>query len=263
MVTVSIVTYHTPVEELEKSLYSLQSGLIDRIYIVDNGEERRIREWAEGKDRLLYIPAPNPGFGAGHNIAIRKALETGTKYHLVLNSDVYFNPEVVGKIYNYMEDHPEVGTLQPKIINPDGTLQYTCRKLPTPIDVFARRFLPDFMFKKRNERYLLKYLDPDIPHNIPYHQGSFMFLRAEALRQCGLFDERFFMYPEDIDLTRRIHRRWATLYYPDVSVTHDHRAESYHSLRMVRIHAFNMIKYFNKWGWFIDRKRRRYNKEIK
>lgn len=263
MLAVSIVTYHTSIEELEKSYTSLASPLIDKIYIVDNGREERLRTWSAAHDRIVYLEAPNPGYGAAHNMALRRSLADGTKYHLVLNSDVYFNPSVIDEICRYMDANRDVGALQPKITNPDGSLQYTCRKLPTPIDVFARRFLPSWMFGARNDRYLLKHLDHDRPHNIPYHQGSFMFLRTDALKDVGLFDESFFMYPEDIDLTRRIHRNWKTIYYPHVTVVHDHRAESYHNLRMTAIHAVNMMRYFNKWGWWFDRERRAFNRAIR
>ncbi len=89
-----------------------------------------------------------------------------------------------------------------------------------------------------------------------------MFFRVETLKKSGLFDERFFMYPEDIDISRRIHAIASTIYWPEVTVTHAHRASSYHSMKMLRIHAINMIKYFNKWGWFIDPGRRLYNQQI-
>lgn len=112
------------------------------------------------------------------------------------------------------------------------------------------------------EKYLLKHLDDTATWDIPYHQGSFMFLRKDALKAAGLFDERFFMYPEDIDLTRRIHRHYRTLYWPGVTITHSHRAASYHSPRMLWIHVTNMIRYFNKWGWLRDEERRRMNDAI-
>lgn len=262
MVSVSIVTFHTQLSELEICIASLDSHYIDCIYIIDNGEEERIRIWCDLHPEIIYIPAHNPGFGAGHNIAIRKSIEKEAKYHLVLNSDVHFNAKVIDEIIEYMEANPKTGTLQPKILNPDGSLQHTCRLLPTPLDVFARRFLPSFLYRKRNDRYLLKNLDPDKEHNIPYHQGSFMFIRVDALRETGLFDERFFMYPEDIDLTRRLHKMWKTMYYPGASIIHSHRADSYHSLKMTWIHIINMIKYFNKWGWWFDKERRQFNKQV-
>jgi GT2 family glycosyltransferase len=86
-----------------------------------------------------------------------------------------------------------------------------------------------------------------------------MFLRTKALTVSGLFDERFFMYPEDIDLSRRIHEHYDTLYYPHVFITHKHEAASYRNYKMLWIHIKNMVKYFNKWGWFKDKKREEIN----
>lgn len=161
-----------------------------------------------------------------------------------------------------MDSHPDVGQLHPALIYPDGRPQYTARRLPTPFDLFIRRFLPEQLFKKSRDRYLLKDMDLETIINVPYHQGSFMLLRVDALKQVGLFDERFFMYPEDIDLTRRMHERYQTIYNPFLKAVHAHRAESYKSGRMLRIHIVNMIRYFNKWGWFFDAERRKVNKSL-
>ena len=86
-----------------------------------------------------------------------------------------------------------------------------------------------------------------------------MLLRTQALQKVRLFDERFFMYPEDIDLTRRIHRDFLTVYYPHVTIIHNHEKASYKSLRMLWIHTINMCRYFNKWGWFSDKERDLFN----
>jgi len=77
-----------------------------------------------------------------------------------------------------------------------------------------------------------------------------------------MFDERFFMYPEDIDLTRRIHRKYRTVFYPEVSVVHQHAQGSYSNVKLLFIHIRNMVRYFNKWGWFFDKERREINNEI-
>ena len=87
-----------------------------------------------------------------------------------------------------------------------------------------------------------------------------MVFRSTVFSDVGLFDERFFMYPEDIDITRRVHRKYATVFYPYEKVIHDHGRASYKSVRMLFIHIRNMVKYFNKWGWFFDNERRRMNK---
>mgnify|MGYP003611155927 FL=1 len=88
-----------------------------------------------------------------------------------------------------------------------------------------------------------------------------MLLRSKALQKVGLFDERFFMYPEDIDLTRRIREYYRTVFYPHVPVIHNHAQGSYKSKKLLWIHIINLIRYFNKWGWFCDKKRQLINKE--
>lgn len=262
--TVSIVTYHTDPDELRLCLESLTSDVVDAIYIVDNSAmdgDTRVRVSVRDNPKVIYIPNKNTGYGSAHNIAIRLAMEGGARYHLVLNSDVRFEPEVLPRLISVMEARPGTGQLQPRIEYPDGKLQYTVRRLPAPVDVFVRRFLPETWIRRRNNRYLYKDKDLSEEFNPPYHQGSFMLLRVDALRKVGLFDERFFMYPEDIDLTRRMHREYKTLYYPKERIVHDHRAGSYHSFRLLWIHCVNMMRYFNKWGWFCDSERREWNRE--
>lgn len=261
--TVSIVTYHTDSNELRQCLKSLESGIVRRVYIVDNSAlegDDQVRELVSAIPNIEYIPSGNIGYGRAHNIAINRAMECGSTYHLVLNSDVRFDANVLGRLVKVMDSRQEIGQLQPRVEYPNGELQYTVRRLPAPIDVFGRRFLPKSWMRKRNSRYLYKDKDHDREFNPPYHQGSFMLLRMEALRKVGLFDERFFMYPEDIDLTRRIHKEYITLYYPFERIVHDHRAESYHSWRLLWIHCVNMVRYFNKWGWLRDKERNKWNK---
>lgn len=259
--TASIVVWHVELGELRECLRSLRSPAVGRVTVVDNAAEPRVAEFLAAEfPEAEYLPGENVGYGAGHNRALRLALERDrSEYHLVLNSDVRFDPAVLDRLVEVMDARPEVGQLQPRIEYPDGRLQDTVRMLPTPLDVFGRRFLPERWMRRRNERYLLRHVDHSREFNPPYHQGSFMLLRTEALRRVGLFDERFFMYPEDIDLTRRIHEHYVTLYYPGERIVHDHRAGSYHNRRLLRIHCVNMLRYFAKWGFFLDPGRRAAN----
>lgn len=264
MTSASIVTYHTDVMELKTCLRALAGDKVKRIYIIDNGCDDKIRDLASGYHNVIYIPSANRGYGAGHNIALRKELGCNDcAYHLVLNSDTDFSPKIIADIETYMDSHPDVGCLQPHLYSVDGTRQFSCRRLPSPFDVFIRRFVPKRFFRSSREKYLLSGLDPALAWDIPYHQGSFLFLRKEALVKTGIFDERFFMYPEDIDLTRRIHREYRTICWPGASVIHRHNAASYKSIRMLWIHVINMIRYFNKWGWFYDEERKRFNNSIR
>ena len=106
----------------------------------------------------------------------------------------------------------------------------------------------------------MHFMDYDKIWNVPYLSGCFMFLRTSTLKQVGGFDEQYFMYSEDIDLTRRIHRISKTIFYPFVTVIHAHRAEHRTSKTLLKISIISTIKYFNKYGWFFDKERRLFNK---
>lgn len=262
MITVSIVTYKTDIKELQRCIDSLRTEFVNRIYVVDNSQKEYLESFCMDIERVEYIPSDNIGYGAAHNIAIRKAIDLGSKYHLVLNSDVYFEPVVLNKLVAYMDEREDVAMVQPNIIYPSGEMQYTCRLLPTPANLVFRRFLPEKMVEGMNYRYMLKMFDHKTELNVPYHQGSFMFFRVNCFEKVGLFDERFFMYPEDIDITRRMHKHFRTMYWPGVTVVHAHRAASYKSKKMLKIHMWNMCKYFTKWGWVFDSERKDWNNQL-
>lgn len=263
MITVSIVTYKTDTEELCQCLSSLSSELVKTIYIVDNSNLSYLADFCKGYGNVMYIGSENVGYGAGHNQVLRRVMKDAeSHFHLVLNSDVYFEPSVLERLVEYMEAHPDVAQVQPNVIYPNGKEQYTCRLLPTPVNLIFRRFLPVGIVEKMNNRYQLKFWNHKEEANIPYHQGSFMFFRTKCFEKVGLFDERFFMYPEDIDITRRMHRYYRTMFVPSVTIVHAHRAASYKSKKMLKIHIINMIKYFNKWGWIFDKERSKWNRKL-
>jgi GT2 family glycosyltransferase len=89
-----------------------------------------------------------------------------------------------------------------------------------------------------------------------------MFLRSTVLKEVGLFDERIFMYIEDADLTRRIHLRYKTLFFPEVHVFHHYNKGSYKSFRLMMYNVHGAYVYFNTWGWFFDKQRREINKKV-
>ena len=114
-----------------------------------------------------------------------------------------------------MENNPDVGQLMPKVTHPDGEVQYLCKLLPTPYDLLVRRFIPIKKIKDlNNTKFELRFSEYDKITNVLYLSGCFMLLRVSALKEVGLFDEGYFMYPEDIDLTSRIHTKYKTIFYP-------------------------------------------------
>lgn len=269
-ITASIVTHRTPLDQLYKAVGCILRSDVEKIFIVDNSPSNELEsqmaymaEWLENPSdaaRLEYRHVENRGFGAGHNIAMRQAVGLNPEgCHLVMNADVWWEGDVVGRMVKWLKDNPEVGLMAPKTVFPDGRLQANCRMLPTPADLFMKRFLPGWMTRKRMARYLLEDIDHSREFDCPYFTGCFMLFRNRALEKCGFFDERFFMYPEDIDITRRIHRSFRTVYWPEACIVHEHRAASRHDAGMLWIHMKNMVKYFNKWGWFCDKERREMN----
>ena len=264
MFNISIVLYNPRWQQelvpLLQELLKVQS--LRTIYLVDNSPQRADTIPIRSKKIKYIFVGKNIGYGSAHNIAIRETIYQRLSHHLVINSDIQVDARDLESLYDFLLSHNEVGSLMPKVINPNGDMQYLCKLLPSPIDVFGRRFLPSSWMRGRNARYELRDADYNRPMNVPYLSGCFMFLRTEAVLKARLFDERFFMYPEDIDLTRRIHRDFLTLYYPSVTIVHNHAKESYHNFRLLCIHCINMCKYFNKWGWFFDRERRLVNKQV-
>lgn len=266
MITASVVLFHTPQSQIDEIIRSFSPSDERKLFFIDNSPElpadacfNEVR-----KNVFLYRMGKNAGYGTAHNVAIREAIRTGSDFHVVLNPDLSFDPSVIDALSAYAGSHPDVVYMLPEVLNRDGVVQHLCKLLPTPSDLIFRRF---FSFlpgaKSKNDRYVL--LDSGYDHiiNPPCLSGCFMFLRVSALKKNGLlFDERFFMYCEDFDFMRRLHRYGRTIYYPYVSIVHDHSQESYHSFRMLRHHIASAIRYFNKYGWFYDPERKKENARI-
>jgi GT2 family glycosyltransferase len=153
----------------------------------------------------------------------------------------------------------------PQILYPDNQQQLLCKRLPEPQDLIVRRFggsLGQKLFRERIERYTLRDVDLSVPRVVPSLSGCFMFIRVDVLRQVGLFDERFFMYMEDVDLCRRIGKVSRTVFFPGVSIYHGYQKGSYRDPHLLMHHTASALRYFDKWGWFSDRDREERNQAV-
>ena len=167
-------------------------------------------------------------------------------------------------LYEYMQANPDVGNVLPKVIYPNGDLQYLCKLLPTPMDWIGRMFIPFKSIKKRiNDNFEMRFSGYDKEMNAPYLSGCFMFLRKSVIEEVGVFDEGIFMYGEDTDLNRRIFQKYRTMYYPSATITHAFEKGSHKKIRLFWIHVKAAVYYLNKWGWFFDKERREINKKAK
>lgn len=260
----SIVLYHNKREQLKKVIDSFLGTRLDVVlYLVDNSADDALKDLASLDSRIIYIfNNANIGYGAGHNVAIRKSIESNIDYHLVLNPDLFFEGKVIDDIYDYMQKNLDVANLMPKILYPNGDNQYLAKLLPTPLDWILRRFLPARFTQSITEKFELRYTNYTDTMNVPFLSGCFMFFRVAALKDVGLFDENIFMYMEDIDINRRLHAKYKTLYYPYLSVYHEYERGSHKNFKLLRISIESSIKYFNKWGWLFDKERKTMNDKL-
>jgi len=257
-INASIVLYHNKTEKLLKAINSfLNTNLKVKLYLIDNSSNDDLKELTKIDERIEYIfNNVNLGYGSAHNIAMKKSIADGTPYHIVLNPDIYFENNVLENLYDYMEKNKDVGNISPKVLYPNGKIQYLTKLLPTPIDLIFRRFISSNKWKeKRSKKYELRFTGYKNIANIPSLSGCFMFLRTSTLKEIGLFDEIFFMYLEDNDLNRRIHSKYKTIFYPKISIVHEYAKESYSNKKLLMYHIKSAIYYFNKWGWFFDKER--------
>lgn len=253
----SIVCYKNTPRQIIRLLESIRcSGMQMQVYLVDNSRTAGLGAIArQFGAQYKHLPA-NPGYGGAHNVAIREALLAGSQYHAVLNPDIHFGADVLPALIDYMECNRDVGMLAPRVQYPDGRPQFLCKLLPNPVDMLVRRFLPTLHRQSgRQAHYELRDSGYDKVMDVPALSGCFMLVRTSVLSLTGLFDERFFMYFEDVDLTRRIGAVARTVYYPHVRIVHEYARGSYTNTGLMRHHLDSAIRYFNKWGWFADAER--------
>lgn len=262
LITASLVLYNTNSKDLDNVIKSVLNSPIDRLYIIDNSPSNQLADVIDlyNSNCIEYYHGQgNIGFGRGNNIGIRKAILLGAQYHIVLNPDIIFEHNVITELERYMSAHHDVGMILPRVVYPNGRLQFLCKLLPTPLDIFGRRVFPRKWIEKKNYKYEMHFFGYDKIWNCPILSGCFMFLRVSSLKDVGVFDDRFFMYFEDFDLMRRIHEKYKTIFYPFVSIIHNHAAEHRTNYKLLLESIKSAIKYFNKWGWFYDPQRRYIN----
>ena len=260
-VSVSIVVYNNSLRELNDLFESiLNSSVTLKAFVIDNSSNSEI-EFLVRKFNFEYInPEANIGFGKAHNIGIKKSIDQGFDYHIIVNPDITFDPNTISNLLSDFNKVPNIGLMIPRVVYPNGDFQYLLKNLPTPFHLIFRRFLPfRRLIEKLNNLYELKFLDQTLLHDVPTVSGCFMFTSTSILKEVDGFDPRFFMYLEDVDLCRRIGEKYKIVYSPNATVVHAYAKESYKNGKLLKYHISSAIKYFNKWGWFFDRYRRMKN----
>ena len=255
MLDLAIVIVNYNVRDLLRrclaSVYASEGDFSYQVCVVDNASEDGstgvVTE--EFPQSQLIANEVNVGYPAANNMGLRAMgdweqegraavasspdLDSSlapARYALLLNADTELPATALAEMVAFMDEHPKAGAAGPKLVMPNGQLDLACRRsFPSP-EVIAYRitFLSKiFPRSRRFGRYNLTFLDPDMLTEVDSVVGAFMMVRAEAIAQVGLLDERFFMYAEDLDWAKRIKEAgWKIYYNPAVSVCHVKRASS-------------------------------------
>lgn len=265
MVDVGIVILNFRMRKLvETCLQTLfsdikNSELSVEVVVTDNASGDGLLEWiAENFPQVKTKQiGGNFGFARGVNPGVAML---DAKYYFILNPDTQFvEPNTIKRLYDWMEAHTRVGVASPRLLNGDGSLQYSAHQFPTlTVQLIRRSPLSRYTyFKRRVDKFLLKDIDRTVARPVDWVQGSAMFIRKEALDQVGLLDERFFMYFEDTDWCRRFWQAgWLIYYLPEISLVHHHGRGSAQvpgmlkplfKNKLAREHLRSWALYFWKW----------------
>jgi GT2 family glycosyltransferase len=260
LISVVIVNYKVP-ELVTQAVRSIKEAALagqTEIIVVDNASEDRSRQIITSAfSDVIYVGLKaNIGFGKASNLGARRSRG---QYLLMLNPDAVISHNTLEVCRDFLQEHPQVGILGPKILNPDGSLQSGCRRsFPTPFNSFCHLFGLARLFpnSKRCSAYTLSSFDPDLSMEVDAISGSFMFMPRQVFGEIGGFDEAFFMYGEDLDLCAKAKQKgYQVWYHPGTQIIH-FKGQSSRKLSLRSRTAFYQAmvlfsrKYRNSYGAF-------------
>lgn len=246
-VTGCIVTYNNQ-DTIRKCIASILKetvGVEFTLYISDNGSMDRTLDIIRSDFPKVHIIEnhKNGGFGYGHNQVLDML---DSDYHVVINPDVYLKSDAITVLCTYLEKHPSVGMIAPKVLNLDGSLQHLPKCLPSIRYVYLSK-IPGF--KKYRRLYTRADEHFTVPTSVKYCSGSFFVMPTALFKALGGFDERYFLYCEDADLCRQVLKSYKVIYDPEASIYHEWHRDNVRSLKGILRFVKSQTKYFMKWGW--------------
>ena len=257
--SVCIVNWNTrqDLEEALRSVLESDPELNIEVIVLDNASRDGSAEMVRQRyPEVALIQSPeNVGFARGYNRASRQA--TG-RYLLILNPDTVVRPGTFGRLVEFMGSHPEAAAAGPRLLNSDGSLQFSCRRFPRPMAAVLRntalgRLLPRNRFTRQ---YLMQDWDHSSLQHVDWVSGAAVCIRREAWDQVGGFDEGYFMYAEDMDWCLRAEQAgWKVYYVPDAVIVHRiGRSSDQRPFPMVIEFHRSMARFYRKhysqhWPW--------------
>lgn len=252
--SVIVVTWNSAAD-IESCLDSINFGAAFEVIVVDNASSDETKEKLSRYHHLrLVANDSNCGYARGNNQGLK--LATG-EYVLLLNPDTRIELGALDALSRYLDDHPEVGAVAPRLVSPNGTTQFSIRSLPTSASLLWELVGLARLFPKSRAfgRWKMKYFDYDRTSEVEQPMASCLMVRKTVLGQLGGMDERFPMFYNDVDLSKRMADAGCkTVYVAEARVLHRHGA----STRQVRAKmiaeshrsAFRYLRKHDRSGFF-------------
>ncbi|MFT5710042.1 MAG: GT2 family glycosyltransferase [Halioglobus sp.] len=268
--SVSMVLYHSPIELLRATIDSLfQSALralqenhlvsVD-LMLVDNSE---CDEYAASVRALLQTlhsdsffslhfsqAEQNTGFGGGHNSVISRL---ASNYHLILNPDAELAEDALCAGLAALDSDGQLALVSPRVLGPDGKQEFLCKAYPSVLVLLLRAFAPTFIrrwFRSKLHSYELREVCEDAePAEVLLASGCFMLLRTGSLQLVKGFNDKYFLYFEDFDLSLRLREYGQLVFLPSMVITHHGGYAATKGGSHIRLFIRSGLRFFNDHGW--------------
>jgi GT2 family glycosyltransferase len=248
-----IVAYHPSLEEVEllqSSLVQLDPEIGYVVVANDYFQPEPIDQLRQTADVFLES-RENCGYGRAVNYAL-SCLHDVPEYIAALNTDLTWDKNTFESMVQWLDLNRQVCLATPMILNEQGQIQYLCKRHPTVLALLSRRFWPDWLKPQSLQRYDRRFVMMDHDYTsvftVPYLSGCCMLMRSRIFLDVGGFDERYFLYLEDADLTRMMSERGLCVHLPFVKVVHRWGRGSYRNLFLALVNIQSAWLYFAKWG---------------
>lgn len=250
-ITASIVAYGGAGEIVEAVNSILAFAPQDfHLYLIDNcspddtAAQLAAQKW---DDRVeLICLKQNLGFGGGHNAVLSRL---DSRYHFVLNPDVLVDSPVFTQMTEWMEAHPQVVMATPQLYFPDGRIQHLPRRKPNFMGLLARQLPQGGPLERFDRHYTMQDRDLTRPQEIQFCTGSFFCIRTQVYRKMGGFDQGYFMYVEDADITQKAMKYGKVFLLPQFRATHAWHRNTMRDASHFRMQLKSMFRYWRKWGF--------------
>ena len=248
------VAYHPSEDEvlnlqncLSKLPFSIGYAVVVNSYTPNEPVDR-----LAAKADLFVTSRLNLGYGRAINLLVSR-LDRLPKYIAIMNTDLTWRPGSFNKLLAWMHHHPDVSLAVPQICDQDGYPQFLSKRNPTLLALISRRFIPDNLkpdwLKRYDNWYVMSEFDYSRVFESSYLSGCCMIVLSQSFLKVGGFDQRYFLYLEDADLTRSLSQFGRCVHLPIASVTHNWGRGNYKSVRLMLVNLVSAWRYFCKWGW--------------